>query len=240
MTHWIEQWHRPAHVMAIQTTNSIAQHPSFDVHPKLSKPELIKQLAAEFDLPHAPKFLQQVHGNQVVEYTQQPDSQMTRPADACFTRSKNVICAVMTADCLPVLLTDIAGSFVAAVHCGWRSLYASILRETLKSINSEDQIFAWFGPCIQAKQYQVDESFVINYLKQHPNSHSAFTTIKAGKSFADLYAMASIQLNALGVKRIEAANQCTFLDPNYYSWRQNNSPKRMASMVWLEPQQSCL
>lgn len=238
MTHWIEHWQRPRHVMAIQTTNTLAQNQWFDIHPNQSKPELINLLVEGFNLPHVPQFLQQVHGNQIIEYSKQAESQLSYQADACFTRSKDVICAVMTADCLPVLLTDNAGSFVAAVHCGWRSLDANILKETLNKINSEHQILAWFGPCIQPMQYEVDESFVKNYLKQHPNSHPAFTAINTGKSFSDLHAMASIQLNALGVKRIEAANQCTFLQPNYYSWRQNNTNKRMASMLWLTGKQA--
>ena len=238
MTHWIEHWQRPAHVKAIQTTNSLAQHQAFDIHPNHSKANLINQLVTDFSLPHVPIFLQQIHGNQITEYRQQPESQLAIQADACFTRCQNVICAVLSADCLPVLLTDSAGSFVAAVHCGWRSLFADILRETLIKVNSEHQIMAWLGPCIQQAQYQVDDSLVNNYLAKHPNSHPAFSQIRAGKSFANLYSLARIQLNGLGVKHIETANQCTFLNPNYYSWRQNNTTKRMASMLWLSAKQN--
>jgi YfiH family protein len=233
MTHLIEFWHEPNHVKAVQTTNSLSHHQAFDVHPNQSNPDLIDLLVESFDLPHVPCFLQQVHGNQIIEYTQQPKRQLIHQADACFTRSSHVVCAVLTADCLPVLLTDSVGSFVAAVHCGWRSLFANILTETLKKVNSQHQVLAWLGPHIQQPQYEVDEHFVVNFLKQHPQSHQAFTPIKSGRSQASLSVMARIQLLEMGVTQIETADQCTFLDPNHYSWRQNNTANRMASMLWM-------
>lgn len=233
MTHCIESWQQPTPVKAIQTTRVFKQHLAFDMHPKQSNPKFIQQLVTEFGLPHPPVFLQQVHSNRVIEYSQQPDAQSAQQADACFTRQKDVVCAVLAADCLPVLLTDTAGSFVAAVHCGWRGLYADILSHTLKQINPQHQVLAWLGPCIQQPQYEVDESFVNKYLIQQPNSRSAFTAIKAGKSQACLVTMARIQLNTLNVKHIETANQCTYLSPNLYSWRQNNTSKRQASLLWL-------
>lgn len=178
-----------------------------------------------------------MHGNQVLEYTEQPKSQLVQQADACFTRKRGVICSVMTADCLPVLLTDKLGTFVAAIHCGWRSLYAGILKKTVNQINSKHPLLAWFGPCIQQLQYEVDEPFIDHYLKKHPNSNTAFSDIKAGKSSANLYLMAQIQLNELDIQLIDTTNQCTFLCSNYYSWRQNNTTKRMASLIWLSLQQ---
>ena len=233
MTHLIEHWHKPAHVKAVQTTNSLSHHQAFDMHPKQSDPSLINLLVEDFALPHAPFFLQQVHGNQIIEYTQQPQHQLTHQADACFTRCSDVVCAVLTADCLPVLLTDSVGSFVAAVHCGWRSLFADILTETIKRINSQHPVLAWLGPHIQQPQYEVDEHFVVNFLKKHPQSHQAFTPIKSGKSQASLSVMARIQLQELGVTQVETTNQCTLLDPNQYSWRENNTTHRMASMLWI-------
>ena len=234
MTHLIKCCQYPVQVKAIQTTNSLAEHKPFDIHPKQSKPELINQLVRDFNLPHQPIFLQQVHENQVIEYTEKPVAQLQHQADACFTRHTGIVCAVMTADCLPVLLTDTAGTFVAAVHCGWRSLYAEILTKTLQSIKSPHSILAWFGPYIHQPQYEVDKAFVEQYLKKQPDSKQAFTAIKAGKSFANLSVMAQIQLNASGVNRIQHHNQCTFLNTNYYSWRENNTIQRMASMIWLD------
>ncbi len=236
MTYLIENWQQPTQIRAIQTTSCLAQHQSFDLQPKQSKPELIKQFITDFNLPHEPIFLQQVHGNQIVEYTQIPKIQMAHQADACFTRKSQVICTIMTADCLPVLLTDTIGSFVAAVHCGWRSLYANILQKTLHKIKPDNPVLAWFGPYIQQLQYQVDEDFVAHYLKKHPNSQPAFTPIYAGKSYADLNTLAQIQLIESGVTRITSCNLCTYSLNDYYSWRQNNTHKRMASLIWLDSQ----
>lgn len=234
MTHIINQWQRPEHVKAIQSSKHFQHISHFDIHPNNSEPLIIQQLAKKFNLPHEPMFLKQVHGCEVIEYLHQPKVQLKLQADACFTQVPGILCAVMTADCLPVLLTDRAGSFVAAVHCGWRSLYANILSKTLKRINSDNQILAWFGPCIQQMKYEVDESFVNYYLAQHPNSKTAFTTITAGKSYASIYNMARIQLNQLGVTHIESADQCTYLSPEYYSWRKNNTTNRMATMIWMD------
>ncbi|MGJ8663107.1 MAG: polyphenol oxidase family protein, partial [Marinicella sp.] len=144
-----------------------------------------------------------------------------------------VICSVMTADCLPILLTDQMGSFVAAVHCGWRGLYANIIAETVNAINSHNEIIAWLGPCIQAAQYEVDEEFKNHYLKQHPNVGHAFSPLIKGKCQADLYQLASIQLHKLDIKNLTQSNQCTFLNADYYSWRENQTAARMASMAWL-------
>jgi len=235
MTHLINNWQHSQQIKAIQTTNSFAEHQSFDMHPSHSKPELINQLVKKFNLPHKPKFLQQVHGNQIIEHTEQPKSQLKQQADACFTRIPHVICSILTADCLPVFLTDQTGTFVAAVHCGWRSLYANILSATLSKINSTQPVLAWLGPCIQQSQYEVDKSFVDNYLNRHPNSQIAFTDItKAGKSYASLYTMAYLQLKQLNVQSIESSQVCTFSSPQYYSWRQNSTTKRMASLIWLD------
>lgn len=233
MTHRINSWHRPQPVNAVQTTRNLSNNTTFDIHPKQAELKLIQQLQADFCLPHRPYFMQQVHGNRVIEYQSQPNTDFAVKADACFTRGKNIICAVMTADCLPVLLTDSVGSFVAAVHCGWRSLYGDILTQTLTQVNSNHPILAWLGPCIKQLQYEVDETFVCNYLQQHPSCHTAFSEIIDGKSFACINTLAQLQLMEFGVTEIESSDACTFLDPAYYSWRRNNSIKRMATLTWL-------
>ncbi|MEZ5470578.1 MAG: peptidoglycan editing factor PgeF [Marinicella sp.] len=229
----IETWQKPSCVHALQTT-CFLDNESFDIHPQYANPNQLNSLCRQFSLPHAPIFLQQVHQATVIEYKQIPSIDFQFKADACFTRQPGIVCAVMTADCLPVLLTDSAGSFVAAVHCGWRSLFHNILPETLELINPNHDVFVWLGPCIQQPQYEVDESFVNNYLKHHPDAHTAFTPIVAGKSQASLYQMATIQLRKLGIKNISQSNECTFLDDRYYSWRANETHQRMASMLWLK------
>ena len=235
MTFLINNWFQPKHVVGLQSTKNLLNLHQFDIHPNHSKSAAIQQLVNHYHLPHEPQFLHQVHDNHVVEYKTTPKNQLTIQADACFTRSPNVICAVMTADCLPVLITDTAGSFVATVHCGWRSLYADILAKTIQAIQPQHDIVAWFGPCIQASQYEVDQSFVVNYLDQHPDATSAFKPIVKSKSHANLHRMAQIQLQKLGITQIAMSKECTYLDDRYYSWRQNKTTKRMASMAWITP-----
>lgn len=240
MTHSINQWLAQTSgadngVHALQTTRFLQPNQPFCVHPEHNHSIGLEQLSEKFKLPHQPKMLRQTHGNQVIEYLQIPKAHFQYQADACFTRQPGVVCAVMTADCLPVLLTDKQASFVAAVHCGWRSLFAGILEVTLKKINSKNEIYAWFGPCIQAAQYEVDAAFVENYSKQHPDSIGAFSPIIKGKSHADLYQLASLQLQACGVKNIHQSNECTYLSDNYYSWRENQTTHRLASMIWIQP-----
>ncbi len=233
MTHLIEQWHRPANVFALQTTQSLDSFNHFSVHPSDANPDLMKLLVDNFQLPHEPMFLHQVHENNIVEYHSRPGKQMQIQADACFTRQPDVICAIMTADCLPVLLTDAKGSFIAAIHCGWRSLYANILEETMSTINPSAEVLAWFGPCIQQAQYEVGEDFVEHYVKKHPESKPAFTLNAGGKSLADLTLLATSQLQQAGVCQIEKDPRCTFLDPDFHSWRQDQTTMRMATMAWL-------
>jgi hypothetical protein len=235
MTYRINNWLQPKQVIGLQSTESLLNLSHFDIHPNHSNSAAINQLINHYQLPHEPKFLHQVHGNHVVEYEETPKDQLIIKADACFTRTPDVICAVMTADCLPVLITDTAGSFVAAVHCGWRSLYSNILAKTIQAIQPKHDVLVWFGPCIQVKQYEVDQSFVINYLNHHPDAASAFTPVINSKSHANLNRMAQIQLHKLGITQIVMNNECTYLDDRYYSWRQNKTIKRMASMTWITP-----
>ncbi len=234
MTDLIDNW--PAsqeRILSLQTSRKLAQETAFCVHPDHNHLNHLTQLVQNFHLPHPPRFLNQVHGNEIIEYQQQPQADFQYEADACFTKVKGVICAVMTADCLPVLLTDIDGTFVAAVHCGWRSLYADILTLTLAKINPQHEVLAWFGPCIQQAQYEVSMDFVTNYLAKHPDCKAAFTPMKNGKSKADLCHMAAQQLQNNNVTQISKYDKCTYLSHNYYSWRQDQTPHRMGSMIWL-------
>lgn len=234
MTHLIKHWQRPAQIAAFQTSRVFKDDNCFDIHPNHTSAQTVISLVSEFNLPHAPTFMLQEHGNTITEYLEPPKKHLSVISDACFTRIPNVICAVMTADCLPVLMTDVDGSFVAAVHCGWRSLYANILTKTLEAINPQKEVLIWFGPCIQQNQYEVDDSFVTHYLKQHPDSSNAFTDSVNNKSQASLYQMAETQLNSFGVSHINKSNQCTYLNKNYFSWRENATPHRMSTAAWIK------
>jgi YfiH family protein len=233
MTHLITDWPVPHRVHALQTSNTCGSVTDFDVHPA-HNPLLNQQLSlAGFAIPAPVNLLKQVHGDQVVEYPQSTSQTASLEADACFTRQAGIVCAVMTADCLPVLLTDDRGGFVAAVHCGWRSLYAGILARVIEAVKPEHQVLAWLGPCIQQLQYEVTTAFRDHYLDQHPEASEAFTTVVNGHCQASLSTMAKHQLSALNITRISEDQRCTHSDDNLYSWRRNQTTKRLASMIWM-------
>lgn len=209
----------------------------FDVHPDHADPELMVQLQNQFQLPHPLIVQKQVHQNRAIEYSQKPTNHFKHRVDACYTRQSGHICAVMTADCLPVLMADKNGHWVAALHCGWRSLFQNIIPMTFQKIGANPKFTqVYLGPCIQQDAYQVDEDFVNGFTKKHPDCEAAFTTISAGKSHANLQQIARIQLEKLGIVDIMASTDCTHdMTNKYHSWRRDQSTKRMASLVWLLP-----
>jgi YfiH family protein len=199
--------------------------------------ENLKLIAYKGKLPHSPVFLSQVHGNHVVEYIQAPQKHGEHDADACFTRKENVVCAVLTADCLPVLLSSKTEKLVAAIHCGWKGLHKNIIAETIKKmkVDSKD-LEAWMGPCISYKAYQVGEDFRDNFVKVNKEYAHAFYQDKKKKWHADLKKIAQMQLQDLGVESLSQSPFCTFENNSlFYSYRKNNITGRMASMIWIEP-----
>ena len=196
----------------------------------------LKLLKSTYDLPHSPVFLEQIHSAKVEEYKKLPQTHGLIKADACFTRENNIICAVLTADCLPVLISDTNNSIVAAVHCGWRGLYANILKETLEKMNvNNNKLLCWLGPCISYKPYRVDEKFRENFVKKDAQLAHCFYRNAKGGWHADLKKIALTQLQQLGVQNIVQSPYCTFDNKNlFYSYRRDGETGRMASMIWLE------
>ncbi|WP_154223951.1 peptidoglycan editing factor PgeF [Marinicella rhabdoformis] len=234
MTHKIKSQFAP-NIHLLQTTKQFAGLTDFDVHPAHIHIDHMQQLQDEFELPHPLIIQQQEHKDRAVEYNDIPTTNFRHRADACFTRQKNTICAVMTADCLPVMLADKNGQWVAAIHCGWRSLFQNIISKTFSKIQA-NPIYtqAYLGPCIQQPHYEVDEDFVINFTNIHPDTELAFSPIINGKSQANLQEIANIQLHKLGILEIQTCTDCTFEQaPKYPSWRRDQSPQRMATLIWM-------
>ncbi len=186
-------------------------------------------------LPHRPVFLKQVHGDRVVEYRQTPQHHGQFEADACFTRQKNIICAVLSADCLPVLLTDKSATFVAAIHCGWRGLYANILKKTVAQLEADPKdIQCWLGPCISYQPYRVDEAFRARLVQRDPSLTACFYQHKKTGWHADLKKIAVEKLHQIGIHEMAQSAFCTHDNPAlFYSYRRDQDTGRMASMVWL-------
>ena len=177
------------------------------------------------------QWLEQVHGNDVVEVIVVNNSAIT--ADASITRKKNIALAIMTADCLPILLSNKNGSEIAAIHGGWRSLAANIISNTLDKMHSDSRdIIAWLGPCISKDAFEVGAEVKGEFIKQNMLFNEAFSKRKNGNYLADLHKIAQLQLQSLGVTAISTLAECTMQRTDkYYSYRKEQVTGRMASII---------
>ena len=178
------------------------------------------------------QWINQVHGCNVIEL---PSSETI--ADSVFTRIKNTVCAVRTADCLPILLTNEKGSVVAAIHASWRSMGAGIIEKTIKSINSDSQIYAWLGPSIGVENYIVGQDVYDFYKHNDPSILNSFVMYGKKYKFC-LPTAAKKKLTNLGVSKIFGSTIdegfCTYNDnARFFSYRRDKVTGRMASLIWI-------
>lgn len=186
-------------------------------------------------LPAEPGWLKQVHSARVVELGRDPD----READAVFTRQAGQVCAVLTADCLPVLFCDRAGSVVAAAHAGWRGLAEGILEATVAAMQKPPaDILAWMGAAIGPQAFEVGDEVRQAFVARHPATAMAFvphpSSSASPKWLADIYQLARIRLHHAGVRAVYGGGRCTFSEAeSFYSYRRDGVTGRMAALIWL-------
>ena len=190
---------------------------------------LVDQLA----LPAQPLWLNQVHGIGVVNAV--TASQLVT-ADAAYSDQKNKVCAILTADCLPVLICNRQGTKVAAVHAGWRGLLAGVIEETINSMQEPaENILIWLGPAIGSQAFEVGEEVKQAFVHDIPETEPAFKANRAGHYLADLYQIAKIRLNKIGVQSVSGGDYCTYTDSiRFYSYRRQENTGRMATLIWME------
>ena len=178
-------------------------------------------------------WLAQVHSCAAVE----ADPAACPTADASWSDTPGEACAVLTADCLPVLFCDRAGTRVAAAHAGWRGLAGGVLEATLQALAVPAQdVLAWLGPAIGPAAFEVGPEVREAFVAQHADATRAFTASRnAGRYMADLYQLARIRLAAAGVAAVYGGGLCTFSDPRFYSYRRAAQTGRFASLIWLQP-----
>ncbi|MFA3777655.1 purine nucleoside phosphorylase YfiH [Yersinia sp. 1652 StPb PI] len=183
-------------------------------------------------LPQMPVWLEQVHGTRVLHLDSKAVADVQ--ADAAYSRVAGQVCAVMTADCLPVLFCSLAGDEVAAAHAGWRGLCAGVLEQTLAQFNAAPaSIIAWLGPAIGPQQFEVGEDVKQAFINIDPASASAFVP-SGTKYLADIYLLAHLRLQAAGIHAIYGGNRCTVSEKQqFFSYRRDGITGRMASLVWL-------
>lgn len=179
-----------------------------------------------------PAWLSQVHGIAVVE----ADPSRVMQADASWTATSGVACAVMTADCLPALFCDRAGTRVAAAHAGWRGLANGVLEATVQTLAVPPaELLVWLGPAIGPAAFEVGAEVREVFIDQHAAAVEAFRpSANSGRWLADLYALARIRLAAQGINAVYGGGECTFSDPRFYSYRRAAHTGRFASLIWLE------
>ncbi len=173
------------------------------------------------------QWLNQVHGTAVVAAC---GGTVVPVADAQFTREKGLACAVLTADCLPVLFCAADGSQVAAAHAGWRGLAAGVLLKTLQQFADPEQVLVYLGPAISAGHFEVGAEVKAAFAWA---SADCFRPGTGNRYFADLYQLARQQLQRAGVVHIHGGEHCTFRDSQqFYSYRRQAVTGRQASLIW--------
>lgn len=205
------------------------------------RPEAVAQNRQLFrqqtNMPAEPLWLNQVHGTDCVLLEQTDFSTGPFTADASTTKTKGLVSVVLTADCLPVLFCDLAGTQVAAAHAGWRGLVDGVLEQTLTQFTDPSQVMAWLGPAIGPTAFEVGDEVRLAFIEKEAKADAAFTAVpnKPGKWLADLYQLARLRLNAAGVSQIYGGGFCTYTDSDdFYSYRRDGQTGRMASCIWID------
>ena len=184
-------------------------------------------------LPCEPLWLEQVHGCEVVEV----DGRAGMPrADAAFAASPGRVCAVMTADCLPVVLVDNAGTRIAVAHAGWRGLAGGVVEATVAALGGDPaDLVAWLGPAIGQGAFEVGPEVRNAFIGRLPGAEVCFERNRQGHFQADLYALARIVLARAGVESVLGGGWCTATDAaRFFSYRRDGVTGRMATLAWLE------
>jgi YfiH family protein len=233
-------WPAPAGVRALQTTRcgGVSQAPwqSLNLGDHVGdRPEDVAANRARLAtvLPSQPCWLRQVHGVTVFDADSAPHAP---EADAVMSRQAGRVCAVMTADCLPVLFCDRSGSVVAAAHAGWRGLRAGVLEATIAAMAvPPSHLMAWLGPAIGAASFEVGAEVREAFVADDPAADAAFVAGVGGRYLADLYQLARQRLQRAGVTDIHGGERCTLQDSErYFSYRRDGVTGRMATLIWRD------
>lgn len=214
-------WPAPKHVHALTTTRSLGNFKQLEDRVQ------IKTLC---QLPSEPVWLQQIHSAKVVN----ADETITSPADAAYSRSHKVL-AIMTADCLPVLICNQQGTEIAAIHAGWRGLQAGIISNTVKQLASDPaELLLWFGPAIGPKHFEVGPEVYDAFVSNNQQFTAGFTPHN-DRWLANIFKLAAIECNALGIQHISGGDYCTYSDATqFFSYRRDGEiAGRLVSLIWF-------
>ena len=247
----IPDWDAPANIKSLVTTRKggFSQSPfdSFNLGDHVNDdPACVKQnrqiLASQ--LPSQPVWLNQVHSDVVVDAA---EAGTGIDADGSFTTQNNVVAAVLTADCLPVLMCTRQGDAVAALHAGWRGLANGILEQGVMKLlkasgHKVEDCLVWFGPAIGPEKFAVGEEVREEFLSKSQHKEliaRCFTAVEnnahKSKWLANIYQLAQYRLSAIGIENFSGGTYCTYNNNDlFYSYRRDGKTGRMASLIWIE------
>jgi hypothetical protein len=198
-----------------------------------------RRLRVAAALPAEPAWLAQVHGVRIADLDAAPEplAPSAPTADGAVTRVPGRICAILTADCLPVLFASEAGDAVAAAHAGWRGLAGGVIEAAVQALDvAPPSLLAWLGPAIGPGHFEVGPEVRDEFVRDDPGARAAFAPNARGRFMADLPALARRRLERLGVTRIYGSGECTHAQAErYFSHRRDGETGRQATLVWLDP-----
>ena len=235
---WIvPDWPAPPQVRALSTTRNTRAGKKFDLTRSDPQFEAARSELRRW-LPADPIWLAQVHGIAIcdADAVSALRSCDLPEADGAVARAPNTVCAVHSADCLPVLLTDAHGSVVAAAHAGWRGLAAGVIEAALAAMRTPPAtVLAWLGPAIGPQAFEVGADVLAAHCADDPGALQCFSPHRPGKWLADLYALARRRLERAGVAAIHGGGRCTLGEPEtFYSYRREGAAAgRMATLIWI-------
>ena len=242
----VPNWPAPASVKAVTTTReggcsaapyqgfNLGMHVGDDINAVADNRATLQQVLS---LTTPPVWLNQIHGTTVLTLPHTLDG--VPDADGGYTQVPGMACTIMTADCLPVLLCNKAGTEVAAVHAGWRGLADGIIETAVAAFSAApDEIMAWLGPAIGPTAFEVGGEVRAQFITQDPQAAQAFVVSGDGaedKWLADLYQLATQRLQSVGVSAVYGGEYCTYHSPaQFYSYRRDGVTGRQASLIWID------
>jgi YfiH family protein len=243
MVEWIlPEWPAPVSVRAVITTRrggvsrapydelNLADHVGDDPRAVSRNREILKE---GLGLGHDPAWLEQVHGCDVAHLNAEAGGCR---ADAAVTSEPGRVCAVLTADCLPLLICNRAGTRVAAIHAGWRGLLAGVIESTLSEFaESGAELLAWLGPAIGPSAFEVGPEVREAFIAGYPGDEKAFVENRPGHWLADIYSLARTRLQAANLGFVGGGDYCTVSESErFFSYRRDGVTGRMASLIWID------